>query len=117
MSLSTQHLNYLRKVIHSKTTYPLGTLVYFGPDDVTITKIVAIVILAMDLEPILRTWTGPEISLDPDVAAGIGRFFLENKVTEVVMTEGIVGCPHDEGVDYSFGEDCPHCPFWARASK
>jgi hypothetical protein len=29
------------------------------------------------------------------------------------MSEGNMGCPHEEGEDFSVGEDCPFCPFWA----
>jgi hypothetical protein len=36
-------------------------------------------------------------------------------VKEVVMTGGIVGCPHEEGIDYPLGEDCPHCPYWSQS--
>jgi hypothetical protein len=27
------------------------------------------------------------------------------------MTDGIIGCPHQEGIDYE-GEWCPFCEFW-----
>src|SRR4051812_9319014 len=30
----------------------------------------------------------------------------------VVMTDRIIGCPHEEGIDYE-GTTCPTCPFWA----
>ncbi len=30
----------------------------------------------------------------------------------VVMTDRIIGCPHEEGIDYE-GPTCPDCPFWA----
>jgi hypothetical protein len=28
------------------------------------------------------------------------------------MTDRIIGCPHEEGIDYE-GAACPACPFWA----
>jgi len=39
-------------------------------------------------------------------------FLSEQGVVSVVMTEKIIGCPHEEGVDYPEGEACPTCPFW-----
>ena len=30
----------------------------------------------------------------------------------VVLGDRIMGCPHEEGVDYE-GDTCPECPFWA----
>jgi len=29
-----------------------------------------------------------------------------------VVTDGIIGCPHEEGIDFPVGEGCPYCPFW-----
>jgi hypothetical protein len=29
------------------------------------------------------------------------------------MTDKIIGCPHEEGIDYPDGEQCPVCPYWA----
>ena len=28
------------------------------------------------------------------------------------MTDRIIGCPHEEGIDYE-GSVCPRCEFWA----
>jgi hypothetical protein len=28
------------------------------------------------------------------------------------MSDGNMGCPHEEGLDFPVGEDCPFCPFW-----
>jgi hypothetical protein len=39
-------------------------------------------------------------------------FFLRHGVKQVAMTEGNMGCPHEEGEDFPQGEDCPFCPFW-----
>jgi hypothetical protein len=25
----------------------------------------------------------------------------------------MLGCPHEEGIDYPEGEACPECPYWA----
>jgi hypothetical protein len=33
-------------------------------------------------------------------------------VKSVVMPDRIIGCPHEEGIDYPEGESCPQCPFW-----
>jgi len=30
----------------------------------------------------------------------------------IVMTDRIIGCPHEEGIDYQ-EPTCPLCPFWA----
>ena len=42
----------------------------------------------------------------------IGRF----NVRTVAMTDRIIGCPHEEGIDYE-GPVCPACPFWANRDR
>ena len=37
---------------------------------------------------------------------------LEAKQRVVAMSDGNMGCPHEEGQDFPHGEDCPFCPFW-----
>ncbi len=101
-----------QKRLAQKTEYPIGTVAYFGPDDKTITKMLAAVLLAPSAEPLTKTWQGEEVTNDAGVAAELGLFFRQHGVHDVVMTDGAIGCPHLEGVDYPVGEKCPHCPYW-----
>jgi hypothetical protein len=39
-------------------------------------------------------------------------FFLQHGVKQVAMSQGNMGCPHEEGEDFPHVEDCPFCPFW-----
>jgi hypothetical protein len=34
-------------------------------------------------------------------------------VKTVVIADAIMGCPHEEGIDYPDGDSCPKCPYWA----
>jgi hypothetical protein len=113
MSKQTTLITQLRKTIEAKQNYPIGVLAYYGPDDQTITKVVAIAMPTIDSIPMLQRWYGPGVTTDPQAAVEIGQFFQKHQVTEVVMTEGVIGCPHEEGVDYHLDEQCPKCPFWA----
>jgi len=102
--------------LHSDTPtkkYPIGTLAYYGPDDRTITKIVAAVVKYESAEPILERWVGTTVSHNPKVQRQIKTLFDRHKVKSVVATDGNIGCPHEEGMDFPRGEDCPFCPFWA----
>ena len=40
-------------------------------------------------------------------------FFLQHGVKQVAMSQGNMGCPHEEGTDYPEGTSCPQCPYWA----
>ncbi len=93
--------------------YPIGTVAYYGPDDRTITKIVAAVVKYENAEPILERWVGTTVSENPKVQRQIKALFDRHKVKSVVATDGNIGCPHEEGMDFPRGEDCPFCPFWA----
>jgi hypothetical protein len=46
------------------------------------------------------------------VIAEIAAFLRENEVKSVVMVDAIIGCPHEEGIDYPVGEACPECSYW-----
>ncbi len=93
-------------------TFPIGTLVYYGPDDQTVTKIVASVVPEENGDLISRRWYGEGVVQDPEVITEVGQFFKSQQVQKVVMTGSVAGCPHEEGIDYPDGEDCPYCPFW-----
>ena len=94
--------------------FPVATIAFYGPDDQTTTKVaVGIVEKEGDEEPIaLQRWAGSNVADDPKVRAEIMAFVQEHKAKSVVMTNGVIGCPHEEGIDYPLGQDCPFCPFW-----
>lgn len=34
-------------------------------------------------------------------------------IKDTIGYDRIIGCPHEEGIDYPIGRVCPQCPFWA----
>ena len=40
-------------------------------------------------------------------------FLKAHGVRSIGMFDRIIGCPHEEGIDYPDGQACPACPFWA----
>ena len=46
------------------------------------------------------------------VTGEVLAFITEAGVKSVAMTDRIIGCPHEAGIDYE-GSTCPLCPFWA----
>ena len=92
--------------------FPIGTIAYYGPDDKTTTKIVAGVIQGEGAEPIIERWVATDVTTSPKVRKEIDGFFKKHGVTRVVMSEGNMGCPHEEGKDFPLGGDCPFCPWW-----
>ena len=92
--------------------FPIGTVALYGPDDKTTTKIAAGVILYDGAEPIMKRWVATDVMNNPKVQQELQKFFIEHGVKSVSMSEGNMGCPHEEGLDFPQGEDCPFCPFW-----
>jgi hypothetical protein len=95
--------------------YPVGTLIYYGPDAETVTKITAGIVFGKDSTPLKRQWYGDNVTTNPVVLAELGRFFKDHGVTKVVMTDKVAGCPHEPGVDYPLDQECPFCPFWKKS--
>ena len=58
-----------------------------------------------------------DVRFDKTVNYEIHQFLREHKVRTVAMADRIMGCPHEEGIDYSEGEVCPQCPFWANRDR
>jgi len=92
--------------------FPIGTVAYYGPDDKTTTKIVAGVINQEGAEPIIKRWVATDVTTNPKVEKEIERFFKKHGVTQVGVSAGNFGCPHEEGEDFPLGGDCPFCPWW-----
>jgi hypothetical protein len=92
--------------------YPIGTVAMYGPNDRTTTKIAAGVILHDGDEAIIKRWVATDVTTNPKVQQEMQDFFLQHGVKSVAMSEGNMGCPHEEGLDFPHGEDCPFCPFW-----
>ena len=95
--------------------FPLATIAFYGPNGSRATKLAVGVILEQDQEPAeLRRWftEGADIREDQDTAEEVLAFIDRFGVRSVTMVDRIIGCPHEEGVDYE-GPTCPHCPYWA----
>ena len=94
--------------------WPVGTIAFYGPNLSRATKVAVGVIPSEGAEADeMRRWTVDrgDIRADQDVAREIIDFLEEHEVRSVAMRERIIGCPHEEGIDYE-GEWCPVCEFW-----
>ncbi len=95
--------------------YPVATIAYYGPDRDTAAKVAVGIVQREDAEPeVVQRWFNSERDIRRDVAINrqVVAFVEEHHAKSVVMTDGIIGCPHEEGTDYPEGGVCPKCPFW-----
>src|SRR5215212_933003 len=72
--------------------FPVATVAFYGPDDRRASKLAVGIVRAENEE----------------VVAYMDGF----GVRSVAMVDRIIGCPHEEGIDYQ-GPTCPLCPYWA----
>jgi hypothetical protein len=96
--------------------YPLATVAYYGPDASRATKVAVGIILEEDGEAdALERWhsTDADVRFDQEICASVLEFIKAQRAKTVVLSPGIIGCPHEEGVDYPLEEKCPKCPYWA----
>lgn len=100
--------------------YPVATIALYGPTAERASKVVVAIIRDEGLDPDpLRRWFSPEndVRSDPTIESEMLSFIREHGVRSVVMTDRIIGCPHEEGVDYPEGQKCPQCPYWASRDR
>jgi hypothetical protein len=120
MKLGWQPRKWLdKKSKHGFRGYPVGTIAFYGPDAERASKAAVAVIVAPDTEPVaLRRWFADSGDVRNDKTFEEIALFLRNQeVHSVAMTKEMMGCPHEEGIDYPEGEACPACPFWAGRAR
>ncbi|MFQ5899086.1 MAG: hypothetical protein ACE5JN_12695 [Candidatus Methylomirabilia bacterium] len=96
--------------------YPVGTIAYYGADNKLATKVAVGIVLAADGEPaFMERWFSEnrDVRRDSEISRRIVELLEQHGALSVIMTSGIIGCPHEEGIDYPEGAACPECPFWA----
>ena len=85
--------------------WPVATVALYGPDDSTATKLTVGIMPAEDAQATdLRRWFSNEqtdIRDDIRVAEEVPAFIAEAGAKSVVMTDRIIGCPHEEGIDWA----------------
>ena len=99
--------------------YPVGTLNLYGPDDRRASKLVAAIVEhegggATEM----RKWYSDHGDVRDilEIIEEAIAFLEQFGVRSVVMPETIIGCPHEEDIDYQ-GPVCPKCPFWANRDR
>ncbi len=100
--------------------YPIATVAFYGPDDTRGSKAATAIFDAEEADPSVMQRLFAEESdarTDPAIESKILELVRDHGAKSVVMTDGIIGCPHEEGIDYPEGHACPRCPFWANRDR
>jgi hypothetical protein len=105
----------------SRAKYPLATISAYGPDNRRATKLVVGILRRAgqkEANP-MRTWStdASDVRRDPVIAAELADWLRSQGIRDTVSYDRIIGCPHEEGIDYPLGRTCPQCPFWASIDR
>lgn len=99
--------------------YPVATVAFYGPDDKRATKVAVGIIPAENakVSALERWFAEDDVRNDIRIANQIASFIKQHGALTVVSSPGIIGCPHEERIDYPQGQVCPQCPFWAKRDR
>ena len=95
--------------------FPVATVAFYGPDDRRASKLAVGIVLAENQEAAeLKRWFAEQGDVREDlrVAEEVLAYMDGFGVRSVAMVDRIIGCPHEEGIDY-YGPTCPLRPYWA----
>ncbi len=111
---------FFHKRFRSKSSgFPIATIAYYGPDDQTATKVAVGLVDSNDEVLELKSWLvrAQDVRIDRLINDEILAFVKAHDVQRVAMAGRIIGCPHEEGIDYPEGATCPQCPYWAMIDR
>ena len=94
--------------------WPVATITFYGPALNRASKVSIGIVPSEGAEASeMRDWTSDtgDVRSDAAIAEHILDFIEAHGALSVVMADGIMGCPHQEGIDYT-GPWCPECGFW-----
>ncbi len=96
-------------------SFPMATISYYGPDNMRASKVVVGIFFKPDDLAEMKKWFSDEgdLRFSSETNQEILDYLLEKHVECVVMPDRLIGCPHEEGIDYPDGAVCPQCPYWA----
>lgn len=116
MSLHGRKSALRKKANRGFRGYPIATMAFYGPDDLLASK-VAVGILPSEKAGVtlLERWFSDQgdVRADPKVEAEVIDFIKQQGAKTVLIADAIMGCPHEEGIDYPDGASCPRCAYWA----
>ena len=103
-----------KKIRKGDKGYPIATIAFYGPNNKIATKVVCTIIHhdGAEPEPMNKWFSSSDLRKSESVLSEILSFINKNETKSVSMIEEIIGCPHEEGIDYPDGEFCSKCDYW-----
>jgi hypothetical protein len=120
MKIKREPTRLEKKARRGQRGYPVATIAFYGPDASRASKVaVGIIRSEGGGAQEMKRWFSETGDVRQDAAIGdeVIAFIEEHGGKTFVLSPGIIGCPHEEGIDYPDGEVCPQCPYWANRDR
>jgi hypothetical protein len=105
-----------RRLSNGFRGYAIATIAVYGPNADFGSKVVVSIFPDKGKEPsAMKTWhsENQDVRLDHTIQAEMLAFTRAHEAKSTVMPDRIIGCPHQEVIDYPEGSSCPRCPYWS----
>lgn len=93
------------------------TVSLYGKNDHVASKLVATAIHegSKKIKEMKKWYSDTEVDVREvtEVVTELAEFIGKWNPKILISPEKIIGCPHEEGIDYPENEPCPKCPFWS----
>lgn len=106
---------WVKKVARKQKGRDYFPAAFYGPDADRSSKVfVGIFLQSSDDPDFPEKWYSDDtdVRADEDIGREILELLRSHAVTSCVVTGRIIGCPHEEGIDYPEGKARQQCPFW-----
>jgi hypothetical protein len=120
MKIKREPTKLEKKAKRGDRGYPVATVAFYGPDASRASKVAVGIIVADGSPPVaLERWRSEssDVRQDPQIGNEVYDFIRRHGAVTVAMTGRIMGCPHEEGIEYPDGEVCPMCPYWENRDR
>lgn len=119
MAQSKNHKYLTKRARKGDKGFPIVTIAFYGPDNKRASKVVCSIFEYEGAEPEpMKKWFAEDDARKSEKILGeMIKFIEENSAKSVVMIDQIIGCPHEENIDYPEGEICPECSFWKNRDR
>ncbi|TMN98383.1 hypothetical protein [Pseudoalteromonas sp. S558] len=104
----------IKKTRKGNKGYPIATIAFYGPNRDLASKAVCAIIMheGAAAEPMKKWFSSTDLRKSELVMNEILNFIDVNGAKSVSMIQEVIGCPHEEGIDYAVGCYCPECNYW-----
>ena len=110
-----KHLKLIKKKVRKgHKGHPIATIAFYGPTNNLASKLVCSILKhdGAEPDPMKKWFSKTDLRKSETVLKEVLMFIEDNNAKTVGMIDSIIGCPHEQGIDYPEGESCPECKYW-----